>query len=100
MKRLRKIFGVALKVPQFRKLAIEFMAELNFKKIAPDKGDDYFNLLRMDYNFRGKSLEERIEERKKIEGVNWWMFAEVANNFIQNRNFLIKDVEAKFKRGA
>lgn len=98
-KRLRKMFGLALLAPNIRSLAKEFIQELDFEKIKQDEGDWYFDLLRMDYNFGGKSLEERIKERKEIEGGNWINFEELSNNFIQNRNNFTKDVEAKFKRG-
>ncbi len=66
-----------------RKVVAEFFQELNLDKVKPDAGDDYFNGLRQDYKFKGKTLIERVEERKIMDGKNWHFFEDLAASFIQ-----------------
>jgi hypothetical protein len=66
-----------------RHILAEFFKELDFEKVKPDAGDDYFNSLRQDYKFKGKSLEQRILERSVIEGANWHLFSDLAEAFLK-----------------
>jgi hypothetical protein len=75
-----------LRVKLARKFIEEFINEVNLKKLYPDKADRYYDLLRKDYDFFGKSLPVRIKERKKIEGENWKHFEELANSFLKEYN--------------
>lgn len=97
-KRLRKLIRLGIKFPLIKNLVKEFVRELDFEKLKPDEGDRYFNMLRTDYCFEGKSLETRIEERKIIEGDNWKNFEELANCFIKDRDNLKKIVDELSKK--
>lgn len=83
--KLREYLMPALRFSKFfRGLMSEFFKEVDLEKLKPDEGDRYFDLLRKDYDFFGKSLPERIEERKEIEGDNWVNFEDLAQAFLQD----------------
>jgi hypothetical protein len=82
-----------LKFKPYERIFIEIVKELDFEKLKPDAGDKYFNSLRMDYEFKGKKLPQRIEERKVLEGTNWRHFEVVANNFLEYYLKRIKEEE-------
>ena len=68
IKFIRKVLKVYLLVsPQSRQIINAFMQEVDPSKIALDEADYYFCLRRNTYNFRGKTLEERMEELKVID---------------------------------
>lgn len=50
-----------------RRMATTFLSELNAKKVGLDDADWYFCLRRDSYNFRGMTLDQRLEELKKID---------------------------------
>jgi len=75
-----------LRIKLVRRFIEDFIREVDLKKLYPDKADRYFDLLRLDYDFFGKSLPARVKERKKIEGENWKHFEEVANSFLEEYN--------------
>jgi len=84
--KIRKQVRALFIFPLFKKLVREVIQELDFEKLIPDEADKYYTLLRMDYNFQGRELEERIVERKYIEGENWVYFEELANRFLIDRD--------------
>jgi len=81
---------------EVRKVLSEFAKEADFKKLCPDEADRYFFKLRMDYNFEGKPLFQRVEERKLIEGDNWKYFKSIAEAFLKGQ---IVHEKAMQKRG-
>lgn len=78
----RSLLQVLKRTEMAREFVKKFFKELNLKEIYPDEGDRYFDLLRKDYDFFGKTLPERIEERKQIDGENWKYFEILANSFL------------------
>jgi len=50
-----------------RKLVVRFLLEIDLDKIKLDNADYYFCLQRPDYKFRGKSLEERLRQKRMID---------------------------------
>lgn len=85
-RRIGKYLILGLRFSKFlRKLVAEFFREADLEKIKPDEGDKYYLYLRMDYNFWGKDLTTRVEERKKIDGESWKYFENVANAFLADR---------------
>ena len=80
--KLKKMISLALSFWVIKRYVKELIRELDIEKLKPDEGDRYFDLLRKDYDFMGKSLPERIEMRKKIEGDNWKYFEPVAQGFL------------------
>lgn len=83
-RRMKKFAILLLKrVKLARKIMEDFFQEVDLKKMYPDKGDRYFDLLRRDYDFFGKPYPIRMQERKRIEGENWKYFEKLANYFLQ-----------------
>ncbi len=76
-----------------RLLFQELAEEIDFAKLYPDEIDDYHNYLRQDYNFKGKTLEERIAIRKIIEDDNWPAFEPVAMKFLESFKIEIRKKE-------
>lgn len=52
---------------RFQRLMREFLVEVDRSKVILDENDWYFCLRREQYNFRGKSIEDRLAEVKKID---------------------------------
>ena len=83
-KSIRNILIVLLIAqPRLRRKLAEFFIEINLSEIKPDQADDYFNSLRKDYNFKGKTLLKRVKDREAIEGDNWVNFEEVAREMLK-----------------
>ena len=57
--------------PSWKRKAREFMQEIDIEKMKMDAGDWYYSLTRPDYKYGGLSFEERIAERKRIDGVHF-----------------------------
>jgi hypothetical protein len=83
---IERIFPFVFLIGDVRKIINNFVREVDFKKLSPDEGDWYYDTLRYDYEFGGKRLEERIEERKKIDPENWnkYNFDELAKEFLKD----------------
>lgn len=58
-----KWLPLALYVPKYRRIAKEFIAELDFSKVRMDEGDFYWSLNRTDYDTQGLNLETRMRKR-------------------------------------
>jgi len=92
-KTIERLLSPAFLIKEVRSLIQDFVKEVDFNKLKPDEGDWYYNTLRLDYDFGGKTLQERIEERKKMDIENWnkYNFDELARLFI---------IEYNHKKGA
>ena len=65
---IRKILRPVLWLsPRANRILTVFFLELNESKVSLDDADWYFCLRRNTYNFRGVSLEVRLEELKRID---------------------------------
>ena len=80
--KIKKALSLALYFWVVRNCVREFIKEADIEKLKPDEADRYFDLLRKDYDFFGKSLPERIEMRKEIEGDNWQYFEALSQAFL------------------
>ena len=61
------VFGQALRilmifVPEIKKLMIEFVKEVNIDEVKLDEADDYYNLMRPDYDVHGWPMELRQQK--------------------------------------
>jgi len=85
---IEKMMKPAFLAKELRHYIHEFLREVDFNKLKPDEGDWYFDTLRLDYDFGGKTLPERIEERKKMDIENWnkYNFDELAGKFLTEYN--------------
>jgi len=50
-----------------RKMVYDFLMELDIDKVKLDKMDWYYCLRRPSYNFRGKTIEERLAEVREVD---------------------------------
>ncbi len=64
--RLDKILVLILRFKKARNIFLDFIDELNFKKIGLDEADWFFVLNRPNYKFRGLSHEKRLKIRDEI----------------------------------
>lgn len=62
--------------PQMKSILKNFLLELNLEKVVLDEADYYFCLRRNTYNFKGKTLEERMAELAVID-------AEKGNQYVK-----------------
>jgi hypothetical protein len=81
---IEKFLYPALMTGFFRKLIHEFVKEVDFNKLKPDAGDWYFDTMRLDYEFGGKTLDQRLAERKEVDRENWdkYNYEEEAQAFL------------------
>jgi hypothetical protein len=68
--KLIKLVTLILIVPKIRKAFRYAVFGVKFQNLQFDEDDRYFCLNRSDYNFFGKSLEERLKEYNKIHNNN------------------------------
>ena len=82
---IEKVLYPSLIIGSIRKLIYDFVKEVDFNKLKPDRGDWYYDTLRLDYDFGGKRLEERIRERRWMDRENWdkYNFEALAISFLQ-----------------
>lgn len=66
VKTIRKLISIILFVPSVKKLARDFLLELDLSKIRQKEADYYFSLNRRGYNFNGISFEKRLSEWERI----------------------------------
>jgi len=85
---LQKILKPILMVREVRHYLQEFFKEVDFNKLTFDEGDLYYILMRLDYEFLGKPLAERIEQRKAMDLENWnrYNYEELARGFLKEYN--------------
>lgn len=60
------IFG-ALCLPGIRKMARAFFKEVDLEKVKPDAGDKYWSYHRLDYNFDGLDLIDRMRRKSLMK---------------------------------
>lgn len=70
MKMVRKLVSVGMLLKPIRKLITDFFLELNFERIKPDINDRYWTANRFEYNYEGKTYEERMRWKEE-EDKNW-----------------------------
>lgn len=63
----RMLWMAMLINPKMRKLIREFLLELNIEKVGLDEADYYFCLRRTSYNYKGKTLDQRLRELYLID---------------------------------
>lgn len=61
-----RLFSLAFFMPSFRRAFKKAMVECDFKNLQLDDADRYHILLWADYNFLGKTIEERLQMYNKI----------------------------------
>lgn len=85
---IEKLIKPAFLIKEVRHYFHEFVKEVDFNKLEPDEGDWYYDTLRLDYDFGGKLLPQRIEERKAMDRENWdkYNFDELARLFLIEYN--------------
>lgn len=59
---IAKLASIVLLLPRYKKIFIQALRESNFENFQMDKADRYHVLLYGDYNYLGKTIEERIKE--------------------------------------
>lgn len=54
--------------PSWKRVAKRFIVEIDLEKVRLDEGDRYHCMVRPDYKYGGIPFEERLAERKRIDG--------------------------------
>lgn len=62
-----KLFSAILYLPKLKKAFLSALSEVKFEDLQLDEIDYYHVLGRYDYKFLGRELEDRWEERRKME---------------------------------
>ena len=77
LKAYRKLLYALHLFPTAKRVLKNFLDEIDIKQVALDEDDYYFCLKRKGYNFRGKTIEERLEEKKQIDKEKGHIFISV-----------------------
>ena len=65
--KIRKMLNIILLSPKARKMTLAFFNEIDVDKVKLDEADWYYCLQRHQYNYRGIGVQERVDEKHRID---------------------------------
>lgn len=65
--KIRKMINIILLSPKARKMVLAFFNEIDVEKVKLDEADWYYCLQRHLYDYRGVPVQDRVDEKKRID---------------------------------
>jgi hypothetical protein len=72
------ILTFALLIPKVKRIFKESLAHINWKNLCPDEIDKYWMSMKVEYDYEGKTLEERLDE-----GFKKWKYAHTKEEYLK-----------------